>query len=215
MKIHTKDHGRPADQKHTGMIEAIRRIGVQLFSTKGYLETSMDDIAKASCLTKGGIYYYFRSKEEILYFICSTCMDSKLRKIEQALIGVEDAFERIRVLVFELIDYHAENFKSARVVLGESHHLSQRHLRIIEAKKGGYHQIVSGIISDFLGRSPGASVLNLTFLALLDGICLRYDPKDGVKPEYLSRLILGLFLDPARNKGLVRSPSEQEFLVSG
>jgi len=218
MKTNTKDRGRRADQKQMEKIEAIGKTGIQLFSAKGYVETSMDDIAKVSRLTKGGIYYYFRSKEEILYFICSTFMDSKLKKIEEALIGVEDAFERIRVLVSQLVDHCTDNFKSARVVLGESHHLSRRHLRIIGTKRSRYHEIVSGAISDFLGRGRkefAASTLSLTFLALLEGICLRFDPKDGIRPEDLSGLALELFTGAARNQDLINSPSEKQFLASG
>ena len=218
MKIHTRDRGHRTDQRQMERIEAVGWTGVQLFSTKGYVETSMDDIAKASRLTKGGIYYYFRSKEEILYFIFSTYMDSKLRATEEALIGVTGTLERIRVLVHQLIDYCTANFQSTKIMLGESHHLSRRHMKTIDTKKSRYHEIVSGVISDFLGQGsdrPGASALTLTFLALLDGICLRFDPKDEVKPEDISRLVLGLFMDAARNPDLARSPSEQEFLVSG
>lgn len=36
-----------------------------LFAEKGYSETSIDDIVKASGISKGGIYYYFKSKEDI------------------------------------------------------------------------------------------------------------------------------------------------------
>jgi AcrR family transcriptional regulator len=60
------------DRKLNKRIKALSRTGMELFSAKGYQETSMDDIARASRLTKGGIYHYFRSKEEILYFICSS-----------------------------------------------------------------------------------------------------------------------------------------------
>jgi len=218
MKTDTKDRGHRADQKQMEKIEAIGKTGIQLFSAKGYVETSMDDIAKASRLTKGGIYYYFRSKEEILYFICSTFMDSELKEIEEALMGVDDAFERIRVLVSQLVDYCTTNSKSARVVLGESHHLSRRHLRIIGTKRSRYHEIVSGAISDFLGRGRkefAASALSLTFLALLEGICLRFDPKEEINPRDLSRLALGLFTDAARDHDPVRAPSEKQFPVSG
>ena len=219
MNTHPKDHDHRAGPKQIKKIEAIGKTGVQLFSEKGYPGTSMDDIARASRLAKGGIYHYFHSKEEILYFICSTCMDFKVRKLEEALVGIEDTVERIRALIFQLIDYYTGNFKSARVVLGESRHLSRRHVKIIEAKRNRFHKIVSDVISAFFDsapcKRPAASALSLTFLALLDGICLRFDPRDGVKPEDLSQLVLTFFMDAARNPGSVRSSSEREFLVSG
>ncbi|ERI92446.1 transcriptional regulator, TetR family [Clostridiales bacterium oral taxon 876 str. F0540] len=42
---------------------------MKLFSKKGFTETSMDDIVKASGISKGGIYNYFKSKEEIFLAI--------------------------------------------------------------------------------------------------------------------------------------------------
>jgi AcrR family transcriptional regulator len=44
-----------ADPKQTKRINAIAKVSAQLFSTKGYIETSMDDIATAARVTKGGL----------------------------------------------------------------------------------------------------------------------------------------------------------------
>src|SRR5512146_991102 len=38
---------------------------LQLFSVKGYYNTSISDILEATGLTKGGLYGHFASKEEI------------------------------------------------------------------------------------------------------------------------------------------------------
>lgn len=40
---------------------------LQLFSVKGYFNTSISDILEATDLTKGGLYGHFRSKEDIWY----------------------------------------------------------------------------------------------------------------------------------------------------
>lgn len=45
--------------------EMIIKHAFDLFAEKGYSETSVDDIVKASGISKGGIYYYFKSKEDI------------------------------------------------------------------------------------------------------------------------------------------------------
>ena len=42
---------------------------MQLFSVKGYFNTSIDSIVKAAGLTKGGLYGHFRNKEEIWYAV--------------------------------------------------------------------------------------------------------------------------------------------------
>ncbi|HTN87050.1 MAG TPA: TetR/AcrR family transcriptional regulator, partial [Sorangium sp.] len=38
----------------------------ELFATKGYTQTSVDSIAAKAKISKGLVYYYFKSKEEIL-----------------------------------------------------------------------------------------------------------------------------------------------------
>ena len=47
----------------------IIRAATKLFSEKGYDETTMQDIMQLSGLSKGAIYHYFRSKQEILEFL--------------------------------------------------------------------------------------------------------------------------------------------------
>ena len=41
----------------------------KLFSERGYDETTLQDIMKLSGLSKGAIYHYFKSKQEILYYL--------------------------------------------------------------------------------------------------------------------------------------------------
>ena len=59
------------------------KASAQLFASRGYIETSVDDIAAAANVTKGGVYHYFASKTEILYFICSTYVDLDPKDLEQ------------------------------------------------------------------------------------------------------------------------------------
>ncbi|WP_408006660.1 TetR/AcrR family transcriptional regulator [Pseudalkalibacillus sp. A8] len=48
-------------------IAAILDASAHCFANKGYNDTTVDDIAKASGTSKGSIYLYFSSKEEIFY----------------------------------------------------------------------------------------------------------------------------------------------------
>jgi AcrR family transcriptional regulator len=85
-------------QKELGKMNSIAKAAAKLFNEKGYLETSMDDISTAAKLSKGGIYHYFSSKNEILYFISTHFMGLLLKDLEQALDKVKDNFE-IRVVI--------------------------------------------------------------------------------------------------------------------
>ena len=49
--------------------EAIVACATELFDRKGYLNTSLDDVAQVVGLKREGLYYYFRNRSEILLAI--------------------------------------------------------------------------------------------------------------------------------------------------
>lgn len=52
--------------------DKIAKSATDIFIEKGYRGTSLQDIAQAVGITKAGIYHYFKTKEEILYYILSS-----------------------------------------------------------------------------------------------------------------------------------------------
>ena len=54
--------------------QSIIEKSMQLFCVKGYFNTSIDAIVKATGLTKGGVYGHFRNKEEIWYAVYDQCV---------------------------------------------------------------------------------------------------------------------------------------------
>jgi len=55
--------------KGTQTRQSIIEKSLQLFSVKGYFNTSISDILEATDLTKGGLYGHFRRKEDIWYAV--------------------------------------------------------------------------------------------------------------------------------------------------
>jgi AcrR family transcriptional regulator len=55
--------------------QEILRTAARLFQERGYDATSMNDVAAALKLSKGGLYHHFQSKDEILFHIMSHAMD--------------------------------------------------------------------------------------------------------------------------------------------
>lgn len=56
---------RPADN-HENKKKELLAVAEKLFLDKGYEQTSIDDILKKTGISKGGLYHYFKSKDEIL-----------------------------------------------------------------------------------------------------------------------------------------------------
>ncbi len=75
------------------------RAAAQLFREKGFERTTVRDIANAVGMQSGSIFYYFKSKEEILLVVMEEGLLLALQDQEVALAGKTDASDRLRALM--------------------------------------------------------------------------------------------------------------------
>lgn len=178
------------------MTNLIASIAAELFSTKGYLATSVDDIAEAARISKGNIYYYFRSKAEILYFICSKYVQLDLENLDRSLKQMEKPIEKIRFIINHHIDLYASHPFGAKTILKEAYSLPKKYLKEVKTKERQYFELTANVISEFLGihaRKEIVTLLTFTLYGMMNGIYYWYDPKGLVKPNELSNLIFTIF----------------------
>jgi TetR/AcrR family transcriptional regulator, transcriptional repressor for nem operon len=72
---------------------------MQLFSAKGYFNTSITDIVKATGLTKGGLYGHFGSKEDIWYAVYDECVRIWKSIVFNGVRDIRDPLARIERVV--------------------------------------------------------------------------------------------------------------------
>src|SRR4030043_1152616 len=97
-KVSMERYLKQLTQKELGKMTNIAKAAVKLFDEKGYLETSVDDISASTKLSKGGIYHYFSSKNEILYFISTNFMGLLLENLEEELKKIKDHSAKIQFI---------------------------------------------------------------------------------------------------------------------
>jgi len=129
--------------------QEILRTAARLFQQQGYDATSMNDVAAALRLSKGGLYHHFQSKDEILFHILSHAMDITEERVINVVRKVEGAEQRLRTL----IRLHIEVVLSAEdreitVMLHENHPLPPALRRKINARKKDYVHFVENLIAD-------------------------------------------------------------------
>ena len=194
-KVSTERYLKQLTQKELGKMTNIAKAAVKLFDEKGYLETSMDYISTAAKLSKGGIYHYFSSKNEILYFISTNFMALLLKDLEQELGKIEDNLSKIQFIISRHIGFYTKYIAEAKTTLHEGHLLPPAYFKIIGEQEKQYHQIVSRVLSELLGGQVSKDQLKvLTFILFgtCNGIHYWYDPKGSVTPEELSKIMSGI-----------------------
>jgi len=79
---------------------------MQLFSVKGFFNTSIDSIAQAAGLTKGGLYGHFRNKEEIWYAVYDECVQIWKRLVFAGVRDINDPLDRIAKVLENTLEHY-------------------------------------------------------------------------------------------------------------
>ena len=75
--------------------QQIIKEALQLFSVKGYFNTSINDVLEATGLTKGGLYGHFKSKEDIWHTVYHEAARIWKSIVLKDVRKIEDPLERI------------------------------------------------------------------------------------------------------------------------
>lgn len=75
--------------------DAILDAAYDVFSTRGYHNATVDDIAQQAGVSKGTCYQYFAGKEEIFVATMERTLDKLIAEADQAAEGTQDALARL------------------------------------------------------------------------------------------------------------------------
>jgi len=119
-----------------------------MFDEKGYKGASMRDLSRASGMSLAGLYYYFESKEKLLYLIQRHTFTTILERLRQRLEGVDDPETRIRIFVLNHLEYFLANQKAMKVLSHEDEVLKNGHGAEIAAIKREYVHTCIGLMEE-------------------------------------------------------------------
>src|SRR6202050_5926396 len=129
--------------------QEILRTAARLFQQRGYDATSMNDVAAALKLSKGGLYHHFQSKDEILFEIMNHAMEITQDRVLNPVRTIADPEERLRAL----IRLHIEVVLSPRdreitVMLHENHPLQPALRKRINVRKKDYVHFLEKLMAE-------------------------------------------------------------------
>lgn len=176
----------------------------KVFSEKGYHHASMRDIARETGISLAGMYYYFSSKEEMLYSIQRCCFRQVLEGFQRRMRDVDDPQKKLRVFVLNHLTFFIDNVREMKVLSHESESLTGSRLRDIQEMKRRYYRELREILRALPDRRWDASGLRgttLSIFGMLNWIYTWYTPeRDGAADrlaDTMCDLVLHGVLDPA------------------
>src|SRR5580692_6956868 len=186
-----------AESRFDRRLAKIRLHATQVFYDKGYEGASMRDLARSSGMSLSGLYYYFESKEKLLYLIQKHTFSTIVERLRKRLDEVSDPEQRIRVFILNHLEYFLANQKAMKVLSHEAEVLKNGFGAEIAAIKREYYQICVGLLNDFklakrLDFSSRTAVLSL--FGMMNWIYTWYNPRVDADARELARDMGDIFL---------------------
>ena len=182
------------------------------FRRRGYHGASVEEIADALHMTKGSLYYYFRNKEEILYFCHDYSLDILLELLEDVEAEDRSPEEKLRRLIVAFVHMIIDELHGTALTM-DLQALSPRALRRIITKRDHFDRGIRRVLQEGMDAGafrPGdAKLRSFAILGAVNWISRWFDPRGSATSEeigqaFADHLLRGLLVSSSGTAGSAR-----------
>jgi TetR/AcrR family transcriptional regulator, cholesterol catabolism regulator len=195
-------NGRPSgrgSKAYDRKLELILRQAAAVFRTRGYHQASIRDIARATGVSLAGLYYYFSSKDELLYLIQRHAFETILAAARAGLEEIASPEERLRAFIRIHLQFFLEHPNEMKVLTHEEEWLGRERGREVRSIKRAYYQLCFEQV-EALRRVRSVQGLNtrlavLALFGMMNWIYTWYNPKIDPDAADCAEAMAAIFLE--------------------
>jgi AcrR family transcriptional regulator len=160
---------------------------IDAFADKGFHATSTRDIAARAKMSPAGVYVHFASKQDLLFQLCLRGHRLALKVVISARDSADSPPGQLTAIVSAFARWHAEQYRTARIVQYEFPHLSPEHSKVVMTLRKQIDAVLkdvlqAGVVSgDFDVQDIAATTLALQSLSI--DVARWYKPGIRRSPE--------------------------------
>jgi AcrR family transcriptional regulator len=187
---------------------------MKLFAQYGYHSTSLNDVASKIGVTKATLYYYFRSKEEIMRAILERSMDrmDKAMDLDKSSMSPKD---KLRQFIQYHIIYGSDGAELAKITFDQVNAFPKRMRAALTNKEKKVDALLQNILQQ--GIADGSIAIDdvkIASYAIL-GVCNWtyhwYKPEGRLTAEQIAQKCIDLLENGYLNK--INCPKEEKPLL--
>ena len=175
----------------------------------------MRDLSRASGVSLAGLYYYFESKERLLYHIQKHTFSTIVAKLKERLDGMNDPEERIRVFILNHLEYFLANQQGMKVLSHEDEALKNGLGSEIATIKRAYYRICVGLMDEFKDARKvdfDSRTAVMSLFGMINWIYTWYNPRVDGDAEELARRMGDIFLRGVMGRSSTLAPQKRNVL---
>lgn len=178
MALARKTLGMRRNLKEKQRRAQIKEAAINLFSSKGYMQTSMDDLAAEAGVSKSLVYWYWESKAALLSELIDTCMEPYVRLLSEAVESDEPFIDKFYNLIWRYLELSRNSDRLNRLVHFCSLHVSSGTEDNFSEKVNCYYSRVLGLLeklskqavdAGFLPQQADCAALAIVLLSMTEG----------------------------------------------
>ncbi|GLY32243.1 TetR/AcrR family transcriptional regulator [Kineosporia sp. NBRC 101731] len=185
--------------RQTSVADDVMRAALELFAGQGYANTSVQQVVEAAGVTKGALYHYFQSKDDLLFAIYERILSVQtehLHAIVEKKLGVGQTLREVCVDVVETsVDFLLEG----TVFFRSQHMLSAPRQQEVTRRRRAYHDVFTGLLAQ--GQTEGlyrkdipVTVMAAHFFSDLHYLSSWYSPAGPEDKTTLAHQLTDMFL---------------------
>ncbi len=172
-----------------GRRQAILRRAAEIFERKGVSGTSMEDIAQAAGIKREGVYYYFKSRGDILLEVILPQSKSLHRNLERICRSSMSPVEKLHGAIENHLDAFNPAYLEMSVALRETHFTTNdEKQREIRQLWDSYSNLWTGLVAE--GQEKGTfkpdldpKMVAFGLLGMCNWVSRWYDPSKNTTIE--------------------------------
>jgi TetR/AcrR family transcriptional regulator, cholesterol catabolism regulator len=169
--------------------EEIIEVASETFLKNGYEGTSLQEIATEVGILKGSIYYYIKTKEDLLFEIVNRAQAFFMATLEEdEELATATATVRLAAFIKRWITLTLKEQRSYRVAERSFNRLSPKRLKVVIERRDAFSDfvksiIVQGVNEDAFDPTVDVSLATITVFELLNSTQEWHQPKGRLSKE--------------------------------
>jgi AcrR family transcriptional regulator len=213
-QVETRESPSRKEREKRARQQEILKAARALFVTKGFRETTLEEVARCAEFGKGTLYHYFANKEDLFIGIIEQVIDETLVLARESMAAPGDLRDKLRLYARTIIQYIKDNGELLHVVYQELHRSdapenTAKLRECVERSRGSWEILAEPFmkaVQDGTVRDLDPEQLALLFDSLLRGYCFhRFTvERPSVEEDFsaAAELITAVFFDGiAERKG--------------
>ncbi|NUW36410.1 TetR/AcrR family transcriptional regulator [Nonomuraea sp. SMC257] len=141
----------------------------RLFAERGFEGTSVQEIVLAAGVTKGAMYHYFSSKDDLLHEIYARVLRMQMDRLTRIADGPGTLAERLHAAAADVVETTTANLDDSKIFFRSMHLLAPETQKSVRAERRRYHERFRDLVAEgqregtFSDRVPADLVVDYFF----------------------------------------------------